>query len=53
MDDPIRKRLDAVLLVLAANFLLLLIVAFQSNPPAAIGVLVLSSLVGIGLLQTD
>jgi len=53
MDAPIRKRLDAALLVLVANFLLLLIVAFQFNPPATIGVLVLSSLVGIGLLGSD
>lgn len=44
MDDSLRNRLDAALA--------LLVVAFQINTAGAIGVLVLSALIAIGLLQS-
>ena len=52
-DDALRKRLDAALVLLIANFLLLLGLAFQSTPETAIGLLVLAALLGYGFVRQN
>ncbi|WP_018257897.1 hypothetical protein [Halomicrobium katesii] len=50
-DTALRQRLDAALVLLAANFLLLLVVAFEVHPPGAVGALALTLLVAYGHLR--
>jgi MYXO-CTERM domain-containing protein len=51
MDDALRTRLDAVLVLLVANFLLLLGIAFESTPETTVGLLALAALLGYGLVR--
>ena len=53
MDDALRKRLDAALVLLVANFLLLFGLGFQLTPQTTSGLLVLAGLVGYGLVRGD
>jgi hypothetical protein len=50
-DEPLRRRLDAVLLLLAANALLLLGIGLQFATQWTIGVAVLAAIVGLGLVR--
>jgi hypothetical protein len=47
-DAALRKRIDAALALLVANFVLLLALAFRFTPEAAIGTAVILALIGIG-----
>lgn len=48
MDDALRRRLDAALALLLANFLLSLAVAYRFAPESTLGVLALVGLVAYG-----
>ncbi|WP_169317789.1 hypothetical protein [Haloferax mucosum] len=50
-DASLRRRLDIALLLLAANFVLLLVIGFQVDLEATFGVLVLVVLLGYGFLK--
>jgi hypothetical protein len=50
-DDALRRRLDAILLVLAAIALLLFGIGLRYATRATVGVAVLAALVGYGLVQ--
>ena len=52
-DSALRRRLDAALVLLVANFLLLLAIALEFVTEAAVGLLVLAALIGYGLLKGD
>ncbi|WP_323190949.1 hypothetical protein [Halostella sp. PRR32] len=52
MEEPaLRRRLDAALALLVANFLLLLALAFRYVPETAVRLLAVTGLVGYGLLR--
>ena len=52
-DTALQRRLDAALLLLLANFSLLLAIGFQYAREAAVGVVALVLLVGYGFLKGD
>jgi hypothetical protein len=54
MDDlALQQRLDAALILLAANFLLLFLIGLEFVPEASVGVAVLGALIGYGHLKRD
>lgn len=53
METALRRRLDAALVLLTANFLLLFALAFRFVTEFAIGLLVIAVLVGYGLFRGD
>jgi len=48
-DAALRRRLDAALVLLAANVLLLLALALRFTPETTVGMLVFAALLGYGL----
>ncbi|SFR86160.1 hypothetical protein SAMN05216559_0184 [Halomicrobium zhouii] len=53
MDDALRHRLDAALLLLLATFLLVLVVAVRTARTETIGVLVLVGLIAISQYRSE
>ena len=52
-DVALKKRLNAALVLLVANFLLLFGIGLRYATETSVGVLVLAGLVGYGLLKSD
>jgi hypothetical protein len=52
-DSALQQHVDVALVLLGANFLLLFALALEFVPGAAVGVAVLTGLVGYGVLRSD